>query len=319
MPGSRNSCAGPLNWGTMRLVLTDFWRLVFRYCALMLVAVAMLNGFLPTEARGQVVVPDSASSAFSGDADYKAAREAFARNDYSSAAKSYGRALKKHPRSTEILIALASLALLRDKPQEALKHAAKALEVNPACADAYYIEGRTRFLQNRIPDARIAVDKGLAMNANHWVLKTLQADVLLAERSFLSAQAAFAEARKRAPKEFDSSKRLTSRYEAVSEYLTYKDLAKSQGTTRARILNSPRPEYTPQARAYGVTGNVDILVRLNELGVADRAIVLTGLPDGLTESARKAVLKLKADPASRDGKPMASWFVVQVNFSIGRP
>lgn len=300
----------------MRLVLTDSWRLVFRYGASTLVAVAILIGCVPPEARGQFIVPDSTSSTFAGDPDYKAAKEAFARLDYSAAAKSYGRVLKKHPRSSEIRIALASLALLRDKPQEALKHAAKALEVDPACADAYYIEGRTRFLQNRIPEARIAVDKGLALSVRHWVLKTLQADVMLAERRFEPARTAFAEARALAPREFDSSKRLTSRFEAVSEYLNYKDRAKDPGTTKARILNSPRPEYTPQARAYGVTGNVAILVRLNESGVDDRVIVLTGLPDGLTESAQKAVLKLKAEPATRDGKPIPSWSHVIVNFSI---
>lgn len=300
----------------MRVMLTEFWRLVFRYGASMLVAVAMLSGFVPPEARGQFIVPDSTSSTFANDPDYKAAKEAFARLDYSAANKFYGRVAKKHPRSSEIRIALASLALLRNKPQEALKHAAKALEVDPACADAYYIEGRTRFLQNRIPEARIAVDKGLAINVKHWVLKTLQADVMMAERRFEPARTAFAEARSLAPREFDSSKRLTSRFEAVSEYLAFKELASQPGTKKARILNNPRPEYTPEARAYGVTGNVAILVRLNESGVADRAIVLTGLPDGLTESARKAVLMLQSEPAMRDGKPMASWAEVRVNFSI---
>jgi TonB family protein len=300
----------------MRDVLTEFSRLVFRSGVSVVLAVAMLNGVVPPEVRGQFIVPDSTSSTFAQDPDYKAAKEAFARLDYSAAAKFYGRVLKKQPRSSEIRIALASLALLRDKPQEALKHAAKALEVDSACADAYYIEGRIRFLQNRIPDARIAVDKGLALNAKHWVLKTLQADVMMAERQFEPARAAFVEARSLAPREFDSSKRLTSRFEAVTDYLNYKDLTKDPGTTKARILNSPRPEYTPQARAYGVAGKVAILVRLNESGVADRVIVLTGLPDGLTDSAKKAVLMLKAEPATRDGKPIPSWSQVIVNFSI---
>ena len=125
MPGSRNGCAGLLNWGTIRLVSTEYWRLVFRYSASMLVVVAMLNGFVPLETRGQVVVADSTNSAFSNDPDYLAARQAFARLDYSAANKLYGRVAKKHPRSAEIRIALASLALLRSKPQEALKHAAK--------------------------------------------------------------------------------------------------------------------------------------------------------------------------------------------------
>jgi TonB family protein len=154
------------------------------------------------------------------------------------------------------------------------------------------------------------------LNVKHWVLKTLQADVMMAERRFEPARTAFAEARSLAPREFDSSKRLTSRYEAVSEYLAYKDSTKDPGTKKARVLNSPRPAYTPQARAYGVAGSVAILVRLNESGVADRVIVLTGLPDGLTESAQKAVLMLKAEPATRDGKPISSWSQVIVNFSI---
>ncbi len=282
----------------------------------MLIAVSLLNGFVPLEARAQLIVPDTTSSTFPDDPDYKAAKEAFARLDYSAANKFYGRVAKKHPRSAEIRIALASLALLRSKPQEALKHASKALELDSACADAYYIEGRTRFLQNRIPEARAAVDKGLALNSKHWVLKTLQADVHMADRRYEPARAAFAEARSLAPKAFDSSERLRSRYEAVSEYLEYKELASQPGTKKARILNNPRPEYTPEARAYGVTGNVAILVRLNESGVADRAIVLTGLPDGLTESARKAVLLLQSEPATRDGKPIASWAEVRVNFSI---
>ena len=300
----------------MCLVLTEFFRLTLRHAASMLIAVSLLNGFVPLEARAQLIVPDTTSSTFPDDPDYKAAKEAFARLDYSAANKFYGRVAKKHPRSAEIRIALASLALLRSKPKEALKDPSKALALDSACADAYYIEGRTRFLQNRIPEARAAVDKGLALNSKHWVLKTLQADVHMADRRYEPARAAFAEARSLAPKAFDSSERLRSRYEAVSEYLEYKELASQPGTKKARILNNPRPEYTPEARAYGVTGNVAILVRLNESGVADRAIVLTGLPDGLTESARKAVLLLQSEPATRDGKPIASWAEVRVNFSI---
>ena len=87
--------------------------------------------------------------------------------------------------------------------------------------------------------------------------------------------------------------------------------------TKAKILNSPRPAYTEQARDNGTEGNVVVRVILGANGRVKGATVLKGLPDGLNEKAIEAVYRLAFEPA-RDvaGQALDSAITVSVNFLI---
>ena len=87
--------------------------------------------------------------------------------------------------------------------------------------------------------------------------------------------------------------------------------------TKARILNSPRPNYTEQARQNKTQGNVVVRATLGADGRVKTASVVRGLPDGLNEKAIEAVYKLSFTPArNAAGNPVDSTISVSVNFTI---
>lgn len=87
--------------------------------------------------------------------------------------------------------------------------------------------------------------------------------------------------------------------------------------TKARVLNSPRPAYTEQARQNKTQGTVLVRVTLGANGRVKSATVARGLPDGLNEKAIEAVYKLSFEPARNSmGSPVDSTLTVSVNFTI---
>jgi TonB family protein len=90
-----------------------------------------------------------------------------------------------------------------------------------------------------------------------------------------------------------------------------------KAVTKAQILNSPRPNYTEQARVNKTQGTVAVRVLLGGNGTVKSAKVVRGLPDGLNEEAIKAVYKLKFVPAKNGaGQGVDSWLTVSVTFNL---
>ncbi len=88
-------------------------------------------------------------------------------------------------------------------------------------------------------------------------------------------------------------------------------------STKAAILNRPRPNYTEQARQNKTQGNVVVKVLLGGNGRVKQASVVRGLPDGLNEKAIEAAYQLQFTPARNGaGVPIDSWVTVSVNFTI---
>ena len=83
----------------------------------------------------------------------------------------------------------------------------------------------------------------------------------------------------------------------------------------AKIVEQPRPEYTEAARRNRVSGKVVLLVTLNRDGTVGGASVLEGLPDGLSEKAVEAALKIKFVPAEVWGRKVTVVRKLVYNFS----
>jgi TonB family protein len=87
-------------------------------------------------------------------------------------------------------------------------------------------------------------------------------------------------------------------------------------TTAVQILAKPRARYTNEARAKHIQGTVVLRVTFK----ADRTIggisVISGLPDGLNESAIAAAKELKFEPARRNGMPYSVTRPVEYFFII---
>lgn len=81
-------------------------------------------------------------------------------------------------------------------------------------------------------------------------------------------------------------------------------------------LNNPAPRYTERARLNGVEGIIIARVLVGADGAVQHVRIVKGLPDGLDEQAIRAAYALKFKPALKDGKPVAFWQAVQIEFHL---
>lgn len=86
---------------------------------------------------------------------------------------------------------------------------------------------------------------------------------------------------------------------------------------KARILNTPRPSYTEEARQKHTEGAVRVQVLLGADGRVRNARVVAGLPHGLNERALEAVSAIRFTPArDASGRTVDSSITVVVQFTI---
>jgi protein TonB len=81
-------------------------------------------------------------------------------------------------------------------------------------------------------------------------------------------------------------------------------------------LYRPEPEYSDDARRAHLTGEVLVLVVIDESGHIRDPKVVRSLGLGLDEEALKAVVKWRFKPAMKDGKPVAILGEVHVGFHL---
>jgi protein TonB len=84
-----------------------------------------------------------------------------------------------------------------------------------------------------------------------------------------------------------------------------------------RVIYKPKPEYTAEARQLHLEGLVSVRIRVLSNGSVEVLGVTNGLGHGLDESAKRAVLATKFEPATdASGHPVAWDGVVNVAFQL---
>jgi periplasmic protein TonB len=81
-------------------------------------------------------------------------------------------------------------------------------------------------------------------------------------------------------------------------------------------VHAPQPVYTEMARKARITGVVIVQAIIDKDGNVTNVKVLKGLPMGLDQSAANAVKQWKFQPATLNGKPVAVYYNLTVNFQI---
>jgi periplasmic protein TonB len=88
------------------------------------------------------------------------------------------------------------------------------------------------------------------------------------------------------------------------------------GVSAPRVLYSPDPEYSDEARKAKYQGSVVLWIIVGPDGAVRDVRVQRTLGLGLDEKAIEAVRKWKFEPAMKDGQPVAVQVNVEVNFRL---
>jgi protein TonB len=89
------------------------------------------------------------------------------------------------------------------------------------------------------------------------------------------------------------------------------------GSVRPPIATyTPDPEFSEEARKAKFSGNVMISLIVDPSGKPRNVHVLRGVGMGLDQKAVEAVQQYKFKPAMKDGKPVAVYVNIEVNFQI---
>ena len=85
----------------------------------------------------------------------------------------------------------------------------------------------------------------------------------------------------------------------------------------AKLTSKPKPEYTEEARQLHIEGVVTLRVRVQSNGSIEILNVVNGLGHGLDESAKRAVMATRFEPATDGlGHAVASDVIVNVTFQL---
>jgi TonB family protein len=84
----------------------------------------------------------------------------------------------------------------------------------------------------------------------------------------------------------------------------------------ARLLSSPSPIYSEEARSLNVKGKVVLEVTLMASGIVRVLRVVSGLGHGLDEAAIAAVNRIRCQPARKAGQPIEVVGTVTVIFDL---
>jgi periplasmic protein TonB len=87
-------------------------------------------------------------------------------------------------------------------------------------------------------------------------------------------------------------------------------------TTHPIVVHKVEPEFTEEARKARMQGTVVLLVDIDERGQVHNIRVRTPLGLGLDEKAIEAVRKWRFRPGTRNGAPVSTPALVEVNFRL---
>ena len=89
-------------------------------------------------------------------------------------------------------------------------------------------------------------------------------------------------------------------------------------STGVEYIQAPQPVYPSQSRRMGEQGKVVLRVLVNEKGKPDQVLVQSSSGSSrLDEAGRQAALRALFKPHLEDGRPVAVFVIVPLNFQLG--
>lgn len=85
---------------------------------------------------------------------------------------------------------------------------------------------------------------------------------------------------------------------------------------KPKLLSAPLPAYPEAARAAGIEGKVRLQLTISERGEVVDVKVLESLGSGCDEAAVAVARTYEFEPATRDGKPVATTITIGIRFTL---
>lgn len=225
----------------------------------------------------------------------------------------------------------AVIVVGKDETDPAVKLLDDAIKANKADVDAWHKLGVLREKQRQKSEALKAYEKAARLG-EAFILRQFGAATFPASAAtdFSTIKSAVGPAGESADAfmrlssnltgvellEWQERTRLIHDFEALSQPGRFNILASREVTTKPQVLSKPEPSYTLAARQSQVTGTVTLRLLLAETGSVLAIVPISRLPQGLTEKSVQAARQIRFTPATKDGKPVSMWLLVQYNFNL---
>ena len=256
-----------------------------------------------------------------------------------NASKAFETALKLKPNFAAAHAGLSYALLARNKSSEAIREASAALSIDPGIVDAHYVIGVAHLragakeaalqeaeavirLDPRFAPAYLLKSQALTSFLGDVMVLPKQESPEVRQARYREAADALEKYLQLAPNARDKqtwTEQLESLRFHTASYRKSAGIDIFSGrevTTKARVLRKPEPQYTEAARRNGVRGTVVLRSVFSSDGTVKHFVVVSGLPDGLTEQALRAARRIKFVPATMDGRPVSMFIQLEYNFNL---
>lgn len=256
-----------------------------------------------------------------------------------NASKAFETAIKLRPNFAAAHAGLSYSLLARNKSSEAIREANLALSIDPKTVDAHYVIGVAHLRAGAKEAALQEAETVIKLNpqgAAAYLLKSQaltsffgDAMVITKPESPEVRQARYREAAEALEKYLQLAPNAKEKQTWLEQLESLRfhtaSYRKSAGievfsgrevTTKARVLRKPEPQYTEAARKNGVVGTIVLRALFASDGTVKHFLVVSGLPDGLTERAIRAARLIKFTPATIDGRPVSMFVQLEYNFNL---
>lgn len=256
-----------------------------------------------------------------------------------NASKAFETAIKLRPNFAAAHAGLSYSLLARNKSSEAIREANLALSIDPKTVDAHYVIGVAHLRAGAKEAALQEAETVIKLNpqgAAAYLLKSQaltsffgDAMVITKPESPEVRQARYREAAEALEKYLQLAPNAKEKQTWLEQLESLRfhtaSYRKSAGievfsgrevTTKARVLRKPEPQYTEAARKNGVVGTIVLRAIFASDGTVKHFLVVSGLPDGLTERAIRAARLIKFTPATIEGRPVSMFVQLEYNFNL---
>ena len=247
------------------------------------------------------------------------------RNKSSEAVREARAALSIDPTLADPHYIISTVHMNSGDPEEALTEVREAIRLNPEFSSAYLLKSRALvsvYAKRAVGSMRLprtsSPPQTPEQRAERYKRRMEAADLLKEAAESLQTYLRLNPSDPSAElwREQLASLKFHGSYTGDKANVDDAPVSGDEATTKARVMMKPEPAYTESARQAQVSGIVVLRAVFTSDGTVRHILVLTGLPNGLTEAAIRSARQIKFIPATIDGRPVSMFIQLEYNFNL---